>query len=233
MLDVERRLGRERRERWGARTLDLDLLWIDGTVVDTPSLTVPHPELLRREFALRPLLDVAPDAVDPRDGAPLARALAALTPDASMLARALADGFETEILDHTADEGFVTVADDRADLFAAAAEALGALIVDPASVRIRTEVPVAITVDAEAGDDERMFAWLSEALYVLDAKRVALRRAVVLDDGPTHVRGVLFGDALDESTHAVRSALKAITWHTLDVGPRPDGRWRAQVVVDV
>jgi 2-amino-4-hydroxy-6-hydroxymethyldihydropteridine diphosphokinase len=68
LLDIERAAGRVRRERWGPRTLDLDLLWIDGRTVDSSVLTVPHPELLGRAFALLPLLDVAPDASDPRTG---------------------------------------------------------------------------------------------------------------------------------------------------------------------
>jgi 2-amino-4-hydroxy-6-hydroxymethyldihydropteridine diphosphokinase len=67
-LRIERLAGRERRERWGPRTLDLDILWIAGAVLDRPGLIVPHPRLRERAFALRPLLDVAPEAVDPGDG---------------------------------------------------------------------------------------------------------------------------------------------------------------------
>jgi 2-amino-4-hydroxy-6-hydroxymethyldihydropteridine diphosphokinase len=69
LLAVEASLGRERRERWAPRTLDLDVLWIDGVVVTSGPLEVPHPRLLERAFAVVPLLDVAPDAVDPRTGA--------------------------------------------------------------------------------------------------------------------------------------------------------------------
>jgi 2-amino-4-hydroxy-6-hydroxymethyldihydropteridine diphosphokinase len=65
-LGIEREFGRTRAERWGPRTLDLDLLLIAERAVDLPGLTVPHPELVRRAFALLPLLDVAPDARDPR-----------------------------------------------------------------------------------------------------------------------------------------------------------------------
>ena len=80
LLGIERDLGRVRRERWGPRLVDLDVLWIRGIAVETPELRVPHPELQRRAFALRPLLDVAPDASDPRDGSPYAGALLALGP---------------------------------------------------------------------------------------------------------------------------------------------------------
>lgn len=58
---VEKLLGRVRRERWGPRTIDLDFLWWEGGKVDVPGLTVPHPGLLERAFALAPLLDVAPE----------------------------------------------------------------------------------------------------------------------------------------------------------------------------
>jgi len=68
MLAVEREQGRVRTERWGPRTLDLDLLLITGRMVDEPGLTVPHPELAGRAFALLPLLDVMPEATDPRSG---------------------------------------------------------------------------------------------------------------------------------------------------------------------
>lgn len=75
LLEIERSHGRERRERWGPRTLDLDILWIRGTVWKSAQLSVPHPRLRERAFALRPLLDVAPDAVDPELGGAYARAL--------------------------------------------------------------------------------------------------------------------------------------------------------------
>lgn len=66
-LAVERSLGRVRPDpvRWGPRTIDIDVLWIEGEAVREPGLEVPHPRLVVRPFALRPLLDVAPDAGDP------------------------------------------------------------------------------------------------------------------------------------------------------------------------
>jgi 2-amino-4-hydroxy-6-hydroxymethyldihydropteridine diphosphokinase len=84
LLGIERKLGRVRRERWGPRSIDLDILWIAGVVVDTDELTVPHPELRRRAFALRPLLDVAPLATDPRDGTPYREVLSTLEPDLAL-----------------------------------------------------------------------------------------------------------------------------------------------------
>jgi 2-amino-4-hydroxy-6-hydroxymethyldihydropteridine diphosphokinase len=67
LLEVERALGRVRRERWGPRVIDLDILWCLGVTLRTERLVVPHAEVRVRAFALVPLLDVAPDASDPED----------------------------------------------------------------------------------------------------------------------------------------------------------------------
>jgi 2-amino-4-hydroxy-6-hydroxymethyldihydropteridine diphosphokinase len=75
LLSIERADGRVRttENRLGARTIDLDILWIEGVVVATPLLSVPHPRLAERAFALLPLFDVAEGAIDPRTGAPFVR----------------------------------------------------------------------------------------------------------------------------------------------------------------
>jgi 2-amino-4-hydroxy-6-hydroxymethyldihydropteridine diphosphokinase len=81
-LAVERSLGRMRPDavRWGPRTIDLDVLWIEGEAIVEPDLEVPHPRLHERVFALRPLLDVAPDASDPRTAVAYASLPAASAP---------------------------------------------------------------------------------------------------------------------------------------------------------
>lgn len=65
---VEAALGRTRDIRWGPRTLDIDVLWSQGLVVESPDLQLPHPRLTQREFALVPLLELVPTASDPRTG---------------------------------------------------------------------------------------------------------------------------------------------------------------------
>lgn len=54
---------RVRTVRWGPRTLDVDVLWVDGQSVDEPDLVVPHPRMFERAFVLMPLRDVAPDLI--------------------------------------------------------------------------------------------------------------------------------------------------------------------------
>ena len=60
---LEEAAGRVRTVRWGPRTLDADVLLVDGWQVDEPDLTVPHPRLWERRFVVQPLSDLAPDLV--------------------------------------------------------------------------------------------------------------------------------------------------------------------------
>jgi 7,8-dihydro-6-hydroxymethylpterin-pyrophosphokinase len=52
-----------RDERWGPRTLDLDIIWMEGVTMDEPRLTIPHPRWKERKFVLAPLRELAPDLV--------------------------------------------------------------------------------------------------------------------------------------------------------------------------
>jgi len=85
-LAVERERGRERRERWAARTLDVDLLLYGDRSLDEPGLRVPHPRLHERRFVLEPLAEIAPDLVHPTLGATV-RELLERCPDTSGVAR--------------------------------------------------------------------------------------------------------------------------------------------------
>jgi 2-amino-4-hydroxy-6-hydroxymethyldihydropteridine diphosphokinase len=62
---IEKRFGRDRakEQRWGPRTLDLDLLAYDDAVINQPDLTLPHPRLFERAFVLVPLAEIAPDRI--------------------------------------------------------------------------------------------------------------------------------------------------------------------------
>jgi 2-amino-4-hydroxy-6-hydroxymethyldihydropteridine diphosphokinase len=72
LLEIERELGRERRVRWGPRTVDLDVLWADSLAFSSAVLRIPHERLAERTFALGPLLDVAPEARPPGGAEPYA-----------------------------------------------------------------------------------------------------------------------------------------------------------------
>jgi 2-amino-4-hydroxy-6-hydroxymethyldihydropteridine diphosphokinase len=68
LLGIELHMGRDRRERWGPRVIDLDLLWMVDAAVDEPGLTVPHPGVSMRNFVLYPLADIAPTLNIPKIG---------------------------------------------------------------------------------------------------------------------------------------------------------------------
>ena len=65
LLSVEEKMGRIRRERWGPRVIDLDLLFYGAMVISGQGLEVPHPRLHERRFILTPLVEIAPDVVHP------------------------------------------------------------------------------------------------------------------------------------------------------------------------
>jgi 2-amino-4-hydroxy-6-hydroxymethyldihydropteridine diphosphokinase len=75
LMSVEERHGRVRSVRWGARTLDLDLLLMGDLVIDTPELIVPHPRLAERRFMLMPLCEIAADVRHPTTQRTIARML--------------------------------------------------------------------------------------------------------------------------------------------------------------
>jgi len=92
-LAVEAELGRVRGERWGPRTLDVDLLTYDELTVDEPDLTIPHPRMHERGFVLVPLGELEPDPMLPGG-----RSLATLRvpPDAVMGVRPFAPPLRTD-----------------------------------------------------------------------------------------------------------------------------------------
>jgi len=75
-LATEQHAGRERHQRWAARTLDVDILLYGDAIIQTPTLTVPHPALPGRRFALTPLVEIAPQLVHPQLGQTIAELLA-------------------------------------------------------------------------------------------------------------------------------------------------------------
>ena len=65
---IENKLGRVRKEHWGSRNIDLDILSYGNEIVDNEKLKVPHPEIVKRSFVLLPLLELSPDWVHPESG---------------------------------------------------------------------------------------------------------------------------------------------------------------------
>ncbi|MDA8327026.1 MAG: 2-amino-4-hydroxy-6-hydroxymethyldihydropteridine diphosphokinase [Nitrospiraceae bacterium] len=65
LLEVEKEMGRVRERKWGPRIIDLDILLYADEVMDQPGLKIPHPLMHERDFVLRPLAEIAPEAFHP------------------------------------------------------------------------------------------------------------------------------------------------------------------------
>ena len=63
--EIETALGRTRLHHWGARTIDIDIIFYDRQIISTQTLTIPHPRILERRFVLVPLAEIAPDFIHP------------------------------------------------------------------------------------------------------------------------------------------------------------------------
>jgi 2-amino-4-hydroxy-6-hydroxymethyldihydropteridine diphosphokinase len=63
--EIEKKLGRKRFDKWGPRTIDIDILFYGNIVYESPELQIPHPHLHERRFALAPMVEIRPDFVHP------------------------------------------------------------------------------------------------------------------------------------------------------------------------
>ncbi len=63
--EIEKRMGRVREIKWGERLIDIDILFYNEAIIDSPELTIPHPYLHYRNFVLTPLLEIAPELIHP------------------------------------------------------------------------------------------------------------------------------------------------------------------------
>jgi len=66
VLDIEKQLGRIRLEKWGERLIDIDIIFYNDSIIETPELCVPHKHLHERMFVLTPLHNIAPELVHPK-----------------------------------------------------------------------------------------------------------------------------------------------------------------------
>ncbi len=65
LLGIEKSLGRKRNEKWGPRTIDLDILYYNDMIIKTINLIIPHPQIQNRRFTLLPLCDLIPEYIHP------------------------------------------------------------------------------------------------------------------------------------------------------------------------
>jgi 2-amino-4-hydroxy-6-hydroxymethyldihydropteridine diphosphokinase len=81
VLEIENIFGRQRLEKWGSRTIDIDILLFEDLIINSPDLIIPHPYLSIRRFSLMPLNEIAPDLIHPNSKKSIAELLLELTDD--------------------------------------------------------------------------------------------------------------------------------------------------------
>jgi SHS2 domain-containing protein len=135
-----------------------------------------------------------------------------------------------EHFEHTADLGLRVRAADLNTLFAEAAEALFAAVVEDLST-VEPREPVTVRV---SGTDLAylLFDWLRELLYRFEVDHQVFRRFEV-KVGPDGLEGTAWGEPYDPGRHPLSHEVKAVTYHGLRVEPTDDGDWLAEVIVDI
>lgn len=96
VLHLENEMGRARTLRWGPRVIDIDILAFGDQRISSPALTVPHPRLRERAFALVPLAEIAPDWVLPGDSEPVKKRAGILRRNGNILASKVVAEFRQE-----------------------------------------------------------------------------------------------------------------------------------------
>ena len=138
-----------------------------------------------------------------------------------------------EWVDHMADVGFRVRGDSREAIFESAAHALFSIMLDVATVRVRTRHSVQVSANRL---EELLVEWLSELLAQKDLNgQVFSHFQVNIDerDGSYRLIGDAWGELLDRDRHQPKTEVKGVSYLGLRVGMEQSGLWIAQVVVDV
>ncbi len=134
-----------------------------------------------------------------------------------------------EILEHTADIGFRARGRTLEELFENAGKALMFVALDPEGVEPRERA----VIEAQGEDREALLVnYLSEVLFLWDARRFAMSGFRVLQLTPERVRAEAFGEPFDPARHSAKLIVKAVTYHQLHVS-QDAGGWSAEVYLDV
>jgi SHS2 domain-containing protein len=134
-----------------------------------------------------------------------------------------------EILDHTADIGLTIYGNDLESLFEHAGEGFFHLITDLRKVEPRIERKVELGGESL---ERLMVDWLGELLYFFEVDRLLLREFKVESVGAQGLKAVVRGEPFQDGVHVVKSVVKAVTYHQIQVKKRAGG-WKARVIFDL
>jgi SHS2 domain-containing protein len=137
-----------------------------------------------------------------------------------------------ETFDHTADVGLRVTADDLDDLFRTAAGGLfGYVVVNRDAVRAAEAEPVALRAESTA---ELIVAWLNELIFRLETRhRLYAAFDVTVSPDGRGLSGTVGGEPIDRGRHVLDHEVKAVTRHGLDLRRGADGRWVAELILDI
>ena len=134
-----------------------------------------------------------------------------------------------EFLDHTGDLGIRVWAANVEEIFQEAARALFDIITDLDKVEVR--ISREVTVQG-LGREELLVAWLSELLYLHEVEGLLFCDFALIEIDERNVKGVAKGEKYHEGRHAIKTSIKAVTYHQLEIKEK-DGLWQAQVIFDI
>jgi len=134
-----------------------------------------------------------------------------------------------KFLDHTGDIGIIVWADDLKALYSQAAMALFDIITDTDRVEPREERKVTV----EGTDNgEMLVAWLNELLYLHEVERLLFHDFTITKIDKKSLRGIVRGETFRDDYHIIKTTIKAVTYHQLEVRNEND-RWWAKVILDL
>jgi SHS2 domain-containing protein len=134
-----------------------------------------------------------------------------------------------ELIEHTADIGIRVWANDIKGLFEEAARGLFDIITDIKTVTARIERSVTVR---GSGWEEVMVAWLTELLYLHEVKDLLFCDFSVAEVDRVIIRGVARGEHFNEKRHTIKTVVKAVTYHQLQIREQ-DGHLHAQIIFDI
>ena len=132
-----------------------------------------------------------------------------------------------ELLEHTADIGIAAAGNDLAEAYAAAAEGMFSIMVDPDTVR--ETISRRITVNADDAEG-LLFEWLNELLYYFDVEQLLFRRFDVFEFSEKHLTADGYGEKYDPARHEIKTGVKSATYHMMEIDPE---HGRVRVIFDV
>ncbi|MBX5497061.1 MAG: archease [Bryobacteraceae bacterium] len=134
-----------------------------------------------------------------------------------------------EVVEHTADIGFRASGQTELQMLEEAAKALVSIAVELDDIEPKQHYELEVS-----GEDAEtlLVNWLSEVLYYLDGKRVALCRFAVHEADGGRIKAEAWGEPRDPKKHRTKIVVKGVTWHQLRVW-RDDKNWNCQVILDI